>query len=145
MTHDRSLPTSWTVTIVRDDADVWAVRKVVRAACDKAGASLATTEALVTATSEITRNIIIHASYGEVLVGVVDSPWGRSVVVRGCDQGPGIADTEVALRDGYSTTGSLGLGLPGARGLADEFELASEPGVGTTVTLWKHVTTERKA
>lgn len=92
---------------------------------------------LATAISELARNIVRYAGSGQVALSSVDELGRKGVVVVASDQGPGIADLELALRDGYSTGNSLGLGLPGARRLVDEFELISAVGVGTTVTLKK--------
>ena len=93
---------------------------------------------LATAISEIARNITTYAERGEVLLELVRDPGGRrGVKVIARDRGPGIADLERALTDGYTTGGGLGLGLPGARRLVDEFDVQSALGEGTTVTLVK--------
>ena len=91
---------------------------------------------LATAVSELARNIIKYAGSGEVLIGGTTHASGRQgieVVVR--DRGPGIADLENALKDHYSSSGTLGLGLPGVRRMMDEFEIDTVPGEGTTVTI----------
>ncbi len=91
---------------------------------------------IATAVSEISRNIVRFADRGEVFVELVDEPRpGLRVVAR--DTGPGIADIKQALSTGFSTYRGLGLGLPGARRLMDEFDLASKVGRGTTVTMTK--------
>ncbi len=91
---------------------------------------------IATAVSEIARNIVRFAGTGEVLIELVDVPRpGVRVVAR--DTGPGIEDVQRALTDGYSTYHGLGLGLPGARRLMDEFSVVSEIGRGTTVTMTK--------
>lgn len=97
-------------------------------------------EALATATSEVARNIFLHAKSGELLT-VTEEDGRRTVVVVAQDDGPGIADTQRAIEDGYSTGSGLGLGLSSARRLVDQFELVSEIGRGTTVTLkkWAHL------
>ena len=95
---------------------------------------------LATAVSELARNVVVHASFGELVLGIrAERQLGIVAVVR--DHGPGIADIELALRDGYSTIGTLGLGLPSARRLVDELEIQTEPAIGTTVT----VTTWRRS
>ena len=92
---------------------------------------------IAAAVSEIARNIVVYAGSGEIVLRPErgDGRWGLRVVAR--DEGPGIADPEQALTDGYSTAGSLGLGLPGARRLMDSLEIESELGRGTTVTMLK--------
>jgi serine/threonine-protein kinase RsbT len=93
---------------------------------------------LATAISEVARNITAYAGQGEVLLRVVRGANGREgIEVIAQDEGPGIANVELALQDGYTTGGGLGLGLPGARRLVDEFELQTAPGEGTTVRLVK--------
>lgn len=92
---------------------------------------------IATAISEVARNIVRYAEHGEILLSSVDSAGRRGILVVARDHGPGIPDPELALRDGYSTGNSLGLGLPGARRLMDELELVSAPSTGTTVTMKK--------
>lgn len=117
-------------------ADVVLVRERVRTLGTKRGLSSVAIEALATAATEITQNLVLHAVGGEVSVQTTnDSRPALTVVAR--DQGPGIEDLELALRDGYSTKGSLGLGLPSARRLVDDFEIDSAQGIGTTITLRK--------
>ncbi|OLC66990.1 MAG: ATP-binding protein [Candidatus Rokubacteria bacterium 13_1_40CM_2_68_8] len=94
---------------------------------------------IATAISEVARNIVVHAQRGEIVLCAIESKGRRGLKIVARDQGPGIADPELAMRDGYSTTNSLGVGLPGARRLMDEFELESKPGQGTTVTMRKWV------
>ena len=123
---------------IESDADVVTARQRARALA--VGLDMPSTDQtlLATAISEVARNITAYAERGEVLLEVVRNGAGRPgirVVAR--DQGPGIADLERALTDGYTTGGGLGLGLPGARRLVDEFEIETAPGVGTTVTLVK--------
>ena len=94
---------------------------------------------IAAAISEVARNILSYASRGEVFIQVLQDGKRTGVMVRAQDEGPGIADVGLALLDGYSTSGSLGLGLPGARRLMDEFEIQTEPGKGTVVTMRKWV------
>lgn len=101
------------------------------------GFSLGDATVVSAAISEIARNILDYTLGGEIDVRVVERNGRRGLQIIGSDQGPGIADIPQALEDGYSTSGSLGLGLPGARRLMDEFELQSEVGKGTTVTMRK--------
>jgi anti-sigma regulatory factor (Ser/Thr protein kinase) len=119
------------------DADVVAARRRGRELAAGAGFSATELTIIATAISEIARNIVMFASHGEVVISLVgeDSRQGVSVVAR--DVGPGIVDLERALQDGYSGYGGMGLGLPGSRRLMDEFEITSEVGKGTTVTMTK--------
>jgi serine/threonine-protein kinase RsbT len=90
---------------------------------------------LATAISEIARNIIGYAGRGQMVIRLTERNGRSGVEVDATDEGPGIPDVRLALQDGYSTSGSLGLGLPGARRLMDEFEVRSENGRGTHVTM----------
>jgi|SRR5579859_1642418 len=106
-----------------------------------AGCGFSSTEQtlIATAISEIARNIVVYAKTGEVLLQAIEELGRKGIVVVARDEGPGIEDIDLALRDGYSTTKSLGLGLPGAKRLMDEFQLESARGKGTTVTMKKWV------
>jgi len=92
---------------------------------------------LATAISEVARNIVSYAGRGEIVFTSLNEDGRPGIMVVAQDQGPGISNVEQAMRDGYSTGNSLGVGLPGTRRLVDDFALASTPGVGTTVTLKK--------
>jgi serine/threonine-protein kinase RsbT len=123
---------------IESDADVVTARQRARALA--VGLDMPSTDQtlLATAISEVARNITAYAKRGEVLLELVrDGRGRRGIRVVASDEGPGIADLERALTDGYTTGGGLGLGLPGARRLVDEFEIETAPGVGTTVTLVK--------
>ena len=89
------------------------------------------------AISEIARNIISYAQRGKVFLSPLAEAGRRGILIVACDGGPGIPDIELAMRDGYSTARSLGVGLPGAKRVMDDFELVSAPGTGTTVTMKK--------
>jgi serine/threonine-protein kinase RsbT len=128
---------------IASDADVVTARQRARAL--SAGLDMPSTDQtlLATAISEIARNITTYATggRGEVLIDIVRDARGRhGVRVIARDDGPGIEDLERALTDGFTTGSGLGLGLPGARRLVDEFEIDTGPGRGTTVTLikWAH-------
>jgi serine/threonine-protein kinase RsbT len=121
---------------VRADGDVVAARQAARELAGRLGFSATELTEIATAVSEVVRNIVRFADAGEVLVELLDSPR-RGIRITARDTGPGIADVAEALREGYSTYRGLGLGLPGARRLMDEFAVASEPGRGTTVTMTK--------
>jgi serine/threonine-protein kinase RsbT len=89
------------------------------------------------AISETARNIVSYAERGEIVLGALDTGGRRGILIIARDDGPGIADPALAMQDGYSTAKSLGVGLPGAKRVMDEFDLASTPGKGTTVTMKK--------
>jgi RNA polymerase sigma factor (sigma-70 family) len=121
---------------IRSDGDIVAARQAARELASRLGFSRTDLTLIATAVSEVARNIVRFAGAGEVVVELLDRPRpGVHVVAR--DTGPGIADVEQAMVDGYSTYHGLGLGLPGARRLMDEFAVASEIGRGTTVTMTK--------
>jgi serine/threonine-protein kinase RsbT len=121
---------------VRVDADVVAARQAARELAGRLDFSPTDLTLIATAVSEVVRNIVRFADYGEVVVEVLEEPK-RGIRVTARDTGPGIPDVDQALRDGYSTYQGLGIGLPGARRLMDEFEIVSESGRGTTVTMIK--------
>jgi serine/threonine-protein kinase RsbT len=119
------------------DADVVIARQKGRELAAMAGISGSDLTVVATAISEIARNIIVYAERGDIVLKIVRNGHRRGVVVIASDQGPGIADIDMAMRDGFSTGKSLGVGLPGARRLMDEFEIVSELGKGVTVTMTK--------
>lgn len=118
---------------LRSDEDVVRARQLVRQLTIEAELRLIDQTKLVTAVSELARNTVTHGGGGEMTAGRVDEGGRVGVWARFADRGPGIADLEEALREGYSTGTGLGLGLGGARRLVDEFDLHSGPGQGTTV------------
>jgi serine/threonine-protein kinase RsbT len=123
---------------IESDADVVVARQRARALAAQVELTSTDQTLLATAISELARNITAYAVRGEVLVGVVRGDNGRrGVRVVARDDGPGIEDIQLALTDGYTTGNGLGLGLPGARRLVDEFDIQTAPGQGTTVTLVK--------
>ena len=123
---------------IRTGDDVVRVRQQVRALAAKGGLSLVDQTKVVTAASELARNALVHGGGGLAQVQVVTSGNGRNGIRIGfTDEGPGIADLDLALTDGWSSGAGLGLGLSGARRLVDEFELTSEPGSGTSVVVVK--------
>jgi serine/threonine-protein kinase RsbT len=118
--------------------DVVRVRQLVRQAAAAGGLSLVEQTKLVTAASELARNALIHGGGGVASIEAVESGAGRSGVrVTFSDSGPGIADVDLALTDGWTSGDGLGLGLSGARRLVDEFDLTSKPGEGTCVVVAK--------
>jgi serine/threonine-protein kinase RsbT len=122
---------------VNREADIVTARQLGRELAAKAGFVGSDLTLIATAISEVARNIISYANTGEILLGLAtkDGHPGLSVVAQ--DHGPGIPDIDQAMQDGFSTGKSLGLGLPGARRLMDEFEIVSAPGKGTTITMHK--------
>jgi len=94
---------------------------------------------IATAVSELARNIVKYAHSGEIKLRQVEGTRGRGVRIEAVDSGPGIADLEVAMRDHFSSGGTLGLGLPGVKRMMDEFSLDSTPGKGTRVTVVKWI------
>jgi serine/threonine-protein kinase RsbT len=122
---------------IESDADVVTARQRARELAADLELSSTDQTLLATAISEVARNITTYAQRGEVLVSIVHENDRRGIRVVARDEGPGIEDLERALQDGYTTGGGLGLGLPGARRLVDDFSIDSAPGKGTTVTLVK--------
>jgi serine/threonine-protein kinase RsbT len=123
---------------IQSGDDVVRVRQQVRTAAAENGLSLVDQTKLVTAASELARNTLVHGGGGAAQVEVVKSPSGRTgVKLYFTDEGPGIADIDLALTDGWTSGTGLGLGLSGARRLVDEFELNSKPGAGTSVVVVK--------
>ncbi|MEQ0565256.1 ATP-binding protein [Amycolatopsis sp. NEAU-NG30] len=121
---------------VRAEEDLLAARHAVRAAAVAAGFSIVDQTKIVTAASELVRNAYIHGGGGTMTVEVVRDPAGRTGLrLRVRDEGPGIADVEQAMTDGFSTGAGLGHGLGGTRRLVHDFRLDTEPGRGTTVTV----------
>jgi serine/threonine-protein kinase RsbT len=122
---------------VRSEKDIAAVRQEGRRATSELGFNATESAHVVTAISELARNILRYAGTGEIVLTRVVERSRRGVAVLAHDDGPGIDDIRLAMRDGYSTSGSLGVGLGGARRLMDGFHIDSEPGAGTTVAAVK--------
>jgi len=119
--------------------DVVAVRQVVREWAISMGFSLVDQTKVITAASELARNVIVYGGGGTLSLEALNDGSRRGLRLAFADQGPGIADIEAALRDGYTTGNGLGLGLGGAKRLSNEFEIHSQPGEGTRVviTRWR--------
>ncbi|HZX30895.1 MAG TPA: anti-sigma regulatory factor [Rhodocyclaceae bacterium] len=124
---------------IRSDGDIVTARQMGREMATKIGFSGTDLTVIATAISEVVRNIVVYAGSGELLLAPAQYGAKQGLLIEARDQGPGIADIDLAMMDGYSTGGSLGLGLPGAKRLMDEFDLTSAVGQGTTVTMkkWK--------
>ncbi len=132
------MPTDFVVDVNNPD-DIVIARQAGHELARQLGFSLTDVTMIATAISEIARNITSYAERGEVRVGVQYRDGRKALVVRAEDEGPGIADVERALEDGYSTGRGLGLGLPGARRLMDRLIVDSAPGKGTVVEMWKWI------
>jgi serine/threonine-protein kinase RsbT len=124
---------------IGSDGDVLTARAQGRALAARLGFSSTDLTLIATAISEIARNIVLYAREGEMVFRLVNEGDRQGIVVVARDNGPGIEDVHLAMRDDYSTGQGLGLGLPGARRLMDEFEIDSPPGGGTTVTMRKWI------
>lgn len=123
---------------ITSDKDVVTARQHGRTVALQAGFSLSEATLIATAISELARNIVSYAQQGSITLRPVNGSSGvRGLTIVASDSGPGITDIAQALRDGYSSSGGLGLGLPGVRRLMDEFDIASPAGGGTTVTVTK--------
>ncbi|HEX9655376.1 MAG TPA: anti-sigma regulatory factor [Bacteroidota bacterium] len=122
---------------ILSEKDIVLARERGRALAQELGFSSSDPTLIATAISEVARNILKFAGRGEiVLVSVPQNPK-KGIVIMARDEGPGIPDIPLAMRDGYSTSNGLGLGLPGARRLMDDFEVESVVGKGTTITMKK--------
>jgi serine/threonine-protein kinase RsbT len=134
--RETSVPSHREIAVTSEEGIVLA-RQAGRAMSAELGLSETDQTLVATAISEVARNIILYAGRGVVELDVTTGASGPGLRIRAVDEGPGIDDIELAMRDGYSTGRSLGLGLPGARRLMDEFSITSVAGQGTTVTMVK--------
>jgi serine/threonine-protein kinase RsbT len=125
------------VVPVRSDADVLIARQKARLLVQPLRFSTSEMTLVATAISEVARNIVSYAGAGDIVLRLVQRGKARGLMVVARDAGPGIADLDRAMEDGYSTSGGLGLGLPGSKRLMDEFQIVSAPGKGTVVTMTK--------
>lgn len=124
---------------VTSDHDLVTARREGRRLAERLGLSVSEATLVATAISELARNIVTYAGRGEVRIALVRNGSTPGISIVATDEGPGIADIELAVREGFSTSGGFGLGLPGVRRIMDEFHIASERGRGTviSVTKWK--------
>jgi serine/threonine-protein kinase RsbT len=124
---------------LRTEADIVTARLIGRAMAQELGFSPGDATLIATAISELARNVVQYAREGEVRFSILSSGGRQGISVTVVDKGPGIDDVSAALQDGFSTSGRLGLGLPGVRRLMDELAIDSLPGHGTTVKVkkWK--------
>lgn len=122
---------------INSDQDIVLARQKGRSLASEAGFSPVDCTLVATAISELARNIVSYARKGEIALQLVRDSRRSGILITASDEGPGIADLRLALRDGFSTSGSLGLGLPGVRRLVDEFQISSSSGHGTVVKVTK--------
>ncbi|MES2648837.1 MAG: anti-sigma regulatory factor [Bacteroidota bacterium] len=126
--------------VIEKEQDVVPYRNRVKEYAIKIGMSLVNQTKLITAASELVRNMLKYANGGLAIIEVINKGRDNGIRLVFDDKGPGIADINLAMKDGYSTGKSLGIGLPGTKRLVSEFDLKSEVGKGTTVTIikWKN-------
>jgi len=122
---------------IASESDIVNARKVVRNLASAVGFGITDVTRIVTAASELSRNIFRYAGTGVMHWRLLNGARGAGLELVFVDRGPGIADVERAMETGYSTSGGLGMGLPGSKRLMDELDLQSQPGKGTTVTVRK--------
>jgi serine/threonine-protein kinase RsbT len=124
---------------IRSEQDIVASRQLVRALALQMKFSLVDQTKMITAVSELSRNTLVHGGGGDMRWEMIEQGARVGLRITFEDQGPGIADTRLALTDGWTTGSGMGLGLPGSKRLVNEFELQSVPGQGTrvSITKWK--------
>lgn len=122
---------------VRSQEQVAAVRQAIRPVAADLKFSVVAQTKLITAASELARNLLDYGGGGSMLMEVVSDGRRDGIRLTFADAGPGIPDIEQALQDGFTTGGGLGLGLGGSKRLVDDFEICSEPGTGTVITVTK--------
>lgn len=130
MTEERTL-------LIRSDLDIVSARVEARDMAKAVGFGTIDQARIATAISELTRNIVLYAGEGRVILRVTERGPRRGIEVVCEDNGPGIDDVDLVMQDGYSTSRGLGMGLPGAKRLMDEFEIESELGEGTRIIVRK--------
>lgn len=122
---------------VADEVDLVQAVMHVGHLAQQIGFSVTTRARLMTAVSELGRNILKYANEGTILISPIDGPPRRGIQIVATDDGPGIADVDKSMQDHFSTSGTLGLGLPGVQRMMDEFQIVSAPNRGTSVTVRK--------
>jgi serine/threonine-protein kinase RsbT len=137
--ESNSTPALETCVPIRTDADIVTARQQGRALAGQLGFTGSDLTVIATAISELGRNILTFAGSGDILLRPTHAPGKRGIMVVARDDGPGIPDIALAMQDSYSTSNSLGLGLPGTRRMMDEFAIDSIVGQGTTVVVKKWV------
>jgi len=119
--------------VIRSDLDIVIARTLARDTAKMLGFGAIDQARIATAVSELARNIFLYAGTGTVTVREIERPGRKGLEVICEDQGPGIANIDLVMRDGYSTSRGMGMGLPGAKRLMDEFDIRSQEGAGTTI------------
>ena len=122
---------------VSNDLDIVSARVEGRNVAKGLGFGVIDQARIATAISELARNVVLYASSGRIELAVVEADGRRGIQIVCRDEGPGIADVDLVMQDGYSSQRGLGMGLPGTRRLMDEFQIDSKPNSGTTVTVRK--------
>ncbi len=124
---------------IRSEYDIVTARQQVRQLCTALKFSVGEQTLVATCVSELARNIVEYAGSGEMIMELTDDKDEKGIVIVAEDKGPGIPDIELAMKDGYSTSKGLGIGLPGCKRIMDDFKIVSQPGKGTMVTVkkWK--------
>ena len=122
---------------IDSESEIVTARQQGRALAAPLGFSRVDLTLIATAISEVARNIVVYAKRGEIVLSLANQGSRRGIVVVARDDGPGIPDLVQAMQDGYSTSRGLGLGLPGAKRLMDEFDIVSQVGRGTTIVMKK--------
>jgi serine/threonine-protein kinase RsbT len=130
MPEDRTIPILY-------EADIVQARNAAREYARDLGFKMVDQTRIATAVSELTRNVIRYADEGEMIIKTVQAGGQTGLEITVSDRGPGIEDIELSMQDGYSTSGSLGKGLGGAKRLMDDFAITSVPGYGTTIIIRK--------
>jgi len=133
MPNDAQIP-------IRSAADIVTARQEGRALAMKLGFNGADLTMIATSISEVARNILDHANHGEIVLRPLENSSKRGILIVAKDEGPGIPNVNQAMKYGYSTRKGLGVGLPGAKWLMDEFDIQSDVGKGTTIAMkkWLH-------
>lgn len=127
------------VAVIRSDLDIVIARTLARDTAKALGFGAIDQARIATAVSELARNIFLYAGTGSVTVRDIERSGRKGIEIVCEDQGPGITNIDLVMQDGYSTSRGMGMGLPGAKRLMDEFEIRSSEGHGTTITCrkWK--------
>jgi serine/threonine-protein kinase RsbT len=123
--------------VIRSDLDIVIARTLARDTAKALGFGAIDQARIATAVSELARNIFLYAGSGSVTVSEVNKGGRRGIEIICEDQGPGIPDMDLAMTDGYTSSRGMGMGLPGAKRLMDEFDIHSQQGIGTTITCRK--------